>query len=85
MGLFQDGFESLWCKRLFRMDRHGHDAVMFRVVEIVMTSSHVDQGKPGVLEGFDSLFPGYPGEFHATTASLKFHVHFNRYRFFQEG
>jgi hypothetical protein len=38
----------------------------------VMTSSHVDQGKPGVLEGFDSLFPGYPGEFHATTASLSF-------------
>ena len=41
-------------------------------MEIMMTSSYVDKGKPGTLEGFDGLFSGYPGKLHATTGSLSF-------------
>lgn len=54
------------------MDRYGHDTVMLWVVEIMMTSPDVDNGKPGTLKSFDCLLSGDPGEFHAITASLSF-------------
>ena len=43
------------------MNRHGHKAVMSRVVKIVMAAPHMDQGKSGTLEGFDNFVTGYPG------------------------
>lgn len=52
MSLFKNGFECFWGKRLFGMDRHGHEVVMPRVVEIVMAPPHMDKGKSGTLEGF---------------------------------
>ena len=64
MGLLQDGFECFWGKRLFGMDRYGHDTVMLRVVEIVMAPPDTcTRENPARWRAFAALPPVTRGSF----------------------
>jgi hypothetical protein len=50
--------------------RNGNDAVMPRMVEIMMAPAYMDKRVPGTLERFNGTFASYPGNLHATTVSF---------------